>query len=173
MIQRSKHPSKIATKVGVILFCSILCFPLNLFCVIVINSITTSSQNDLSFWTISENFYGLNQRCTYLLILSKSTLIFSQQENWPTNLWVLPVMSLNIILENKTLLWLPSVQRIFALFQFYPSSTCFWELLLHPGLYTQKGNKFTKIGSNSRIYIKLNLLMVKSGNLISRVPARL
>ena len=51
--------------------------------------------------------------------------------------------------------------------------TCFWELLLHPGLYTQKGNKFTKIGSNSRIYIKLNLLMVKSGNLISRVPAGL
>ena len=74
MIQRNKHPAKIAAaKVGVILFCSILCFPLNLFCVIVINSITTSSQNDLSFWTIFEEFYGLNQRCTYLLILSTST----------------------------------------------------------------------------------------------------
>ena len=170
MIQRNKHPVKIAAKVGVILFCCILRFPLNLFCVIVINSITTSSQNDLSFWTIFEDFYGLNQRCTSSFFYFN---IFSQQENWPTNLWVLTVMSLNIILENKTLLWLPSVQRIFALFQFYPSSTCFWELLLHPGLYTQKGNKFSKIGSNSRIYIKLNLLMVKSGNLISRVPARL
>ena len=54
----------------------------------------------------------------------------------------------------------------------YILSTCFWELLLHPGLYTQKGNKFSKIGSNSGIYIKLNLLMVKSGNLISLVASK-
>ena len=75
-------------------------------------------------------------------------------------------MNWNIV--NKTFLLFPFTHKESLSFSnIWILLTYFWKLLLHPGLYTQKGNKFTKIGSNYGIYIKLNLLMVKSGNLIS------
>ena len=37
------------------------------------------------------------------------------------------------------------------------------ELLLHPGLCTQKGNKFPKIGSSTKFYVKNSSDITKRG----------